>query len=202
MGSPLWQKKNKTKQRCDYLRCIFLKARNDSFLSKRSLNIISRWLLPQNRKCKKCHFFYQNHGLTPLEDMEKCDYQKCIFLKARNDSLLYWTTFARHGDSFWKLSKSSLHLVLGLPRFLVCPRRVLNVMLIVQRLSVLLAKKPAQFHLSLHIISMISGTLVSSRIQWDVLRSRHDSLMRSLHSSEFQDLLFLKILGHLSVGDC
>ena len=158
-------KKNKTKQRCDYLRCIFLKARNDSFLSKRSLNIISRWFLPQNRKCKKCHFFYQNHGLTPLEDMEKCDYLKCIFLKARNDSLLYWTTFARHGDSFWKPSKSSLHLVLGLPRFLVCPRRVLNVMLIVQRLSVLLAQKPAQFHLSLHIISMISGTLVSSRIQ-------------------------------------
>ena len=147
-------------------------------------------------------FFYQNHGLTPLEDMEKCDYLKCIFLKARNDSLLYWTTFARHGDSFWKPSKSSLHLVLGLPRFLVCPRRVLNVMLIVQRLSVLLAKKAAQFHLSLHIISMISGTLVSSRIQWDVLRSRHDSLKRSLHSSEFQDLLFLKILGHLSVGDC
>ena len=120
MGSPLWQKKNKTKQRCDYLRCIFLKARNDSFLSKRSLNIISSWFLPQNRKCKKCHFFYQNHGLTPLEDMEKCDYLKCIFLKARNDSLLYWTTFARHGDSFWKPSKSSLHLVLGLPRFLVC----------------------------------------------------------------------------------
>ena len=202
MGSPLWKKKNKTKQRCDYLGCIFLKARNDSFLSKRSLNIISRWFLPQNRKFKKCHFFYQNHGLTPLEDMEKCDYLKCIFLKARNDSLLYWTTFARHGDSFWKPSKSSLHLVLGLPRFLVCPRRVLNVMLIVQRLSVLLAKKPAQFHLSLHIISMISGTLVSSRIQWAVLRSRHDSHMRSLRSSEFQDLLFPKIPGHISVVDC
>ena len=127
--------------------------------------------------------------------MEKCDYLKCIFLKARNDSLLYWTTFARHGDRFWKPSKSSLHLVLGLPRFLICPRRVLNVMLIVQRLSVLLAKQPAQFHLSLLIISMISDTLVSSRIQWAVLRSRHDSLMRSLHSSEFQDLLFRKILA-------
>ena len=48
--------------------------------------------------------------------------------------------FARHGYRFWKPSKSSLNLVLGLPRFLLCPRRVLNVMLIAQRLSVLLAK--------------------------------------------------------------
>ena len=39
----------------------------------------------------------------------------------------------------YELSKSSLHLILGLPRFLVCPRSVQNVMQVVQRLPVLLA---------------------------------------------------------------
>ena len=35
---------------------------------------------------KKIPFFDDNHGLTPLENMQKCDYLKCTFLKARNDS--------------------------------------------------------------------------------------------------------------------
>ena len=52
---------------------------------------------------------------------------------------LHWTTFcATRYQCFRKLSaKSSLHLVLGLPRFLVGPRGVQNVMRVVQRLSVL-----------------------------------------------------------------
>ena len=35
---------------------------------------------------EKIPFFDHNHGLTPLENIQKCDYLKCKFLKARNDS--------------------------------------------------------------------------------------------------------------------
>ena len=31
-------------------------------------------------------FFDHNHGLTPLENIQKCDYLKCKFLKVINDS--------------------------------------------------------------------------------------------------------------------
>ena len=58
------------------------------FLSKWSLIVISRSFLPRNRYWKKIPFFDDNHGLTPLENTQKCDYLKGKFLRARNDSFL------------------------------------------------------------------------------------------------------------------
>ena len=70
---------------------------------------------------------------------------------------------------------------------------------VVQRLSVLLAT--GQFHLSLLIVSMISGTyfdFFSDPFSCFTVSSRdvyHDSFLGSLHSSEFQGLLFPSIPG-------
>ena len=62
-------------EKCDYLKCIFLWARNDSFLSKRSSNIIFKIIFAQKQKMKK------NAGLIPLENMQICDYLNCILFK-------------------------------------------------------------------------------------------------------------------------
>ena len=70
---------------------------------------------------------------------------------------------------------------------------------VVQRLSVLLAT--GQFHLSLLIVSIISGTyfgFFSDPFSCFTVSSRdvyHDSFVGSLHSSEFQGLLFPNIPG-------
>ena len=42
--------------------------------------------MAQKKIPKKIPFFDHNHGLTPLENIQKCDYLKCKFLKAINDS--------------------------------------------------------------------------------------------------------------------
>ena len=62
-------------EKCDYLKCIFLWARNDSFLSKRSSNIIFKIIFAQKQKMKKMLVF------IPLENMQIYDYLKCIFFK-------------------------------------------------------------------------------------------------------------------------
>ena len=45
-------------------------------------------IFAQKLKEKKNTIFDQNHELTPLKNMQNCDYPWCIFLKARNDSFL------------------------------------------------------------------------------------------------------------------
>ena len=47
-----------------------------------------KMIFAQMPKMQKVPLFDQNHGLTPLENIEKCDYLKCLFLWARNDSFL------------------------------------------------------------------------------------------------------------------
>ena len=41
--------------------------------------------MAQKEILKKIPFFDHNHGLTPLENIQKWDYLKCKFLKAIND---------------------------------------------------------------------------------------------------------------------
>ena len=38
-----------------------------------------KMIFAQTPKMQKVLLFDQNHGLTPLENMPKCDYLKCIF---------------------------------------------------------------------------------------------------------------------------
>ena len=49
---------------------------------------------------KKIPFFDHNHGLTPLENIQKCDYLKCKFLKVINDSFYSQDPQALFQDEF------------------------------------------------------------------------------------------------------
>ena len=82
--------KQKKKENCDYLKCIFVQAKNYSFSPKhpQELFVVLFYCKTEVEKQYKC--FDQNHGLTPnpFAKYAKCDYLKCIFLQARNDSFL------------------------------------------------------------------------------------------------------------------
>ena len=52
------------------------------FLSRTLLNLMSNLILTENKNWKKVHFFYQKHGLTPLEKYNLWDFEKfCLYLE-------------------------------------------------------------------------------------------------------------------------
>ena len=54
----------------DFFNFLILESKNTFFLSRISSNSFC-WLfffLAKNKNMEKFHFFYQNHGLTPLEN--------------------------------------------------------------------------------------------------------------------------------------
>ena len=73
----------------------------------------------------------------------------------------------------WNFCRSSLHLVFGLPGRLLRPLGVQWVSLEVHLLSLSLAMCPAQFHLSVLTVCMMSLTPVLFLIHSDVLWSLH-----------------------------
>ena len=62
----------------DYIKHIYLLCRTPSFLSKTSPNMISGPFLNKNT-IKKVQIFDQNHGFTPLENIQFFDCMKYIF---------------------------------------------------------------------------------------------------------------------------
>ena len=71
---------------------FFTGSRKASFLSRKPPNIVYRPNLPKKKKIKQYEIFDQNHGLTPLEKRNCCDFFKSKFLWSKKASFLYRTS--------------------------------------------------------------------------------------------------------------
>ena len=66
-------------QNDDCVKYLFLGYKRFFSVEKIPKNLF-KMIFAKKQKLKKVLFFYHIHGLTPLENMQKCDYLKCLSL--------------------------------------------------------------------------------------------------------------------------
>ena len=70
-------------EKCDYPKCIFYRLETILFQLKDTYKHYFKVIFAQKEKPKKNSVFHHNHGLTPLENIQKCDHLKSKFSKVK-----------------------------------------------------------------------------------------------------------------------
>ena len=72
----------------DFFKSFFFWCRKDFFIQNNKKTIFSCLICPKYIDDKKSDFFYESHGLTPLENFDFVDFFKTFFFRSRKHSFL------------------------------------------------------------------------------------------------------------------
>ena len=84
-----------TFQKCQFcllFKSMFILSRKACFLTRTSRNTFSGCIFYKTKRSQNFKFFAQNHGLTPLQKCQFCEFLKPMFLLFRKACLLYKTS--------------------------------------------------------------------------------------------------------------
>ena len=82
----------------DFFKSFFFWCRKDFFIQNNKKTIFSCLICPKYIDHKKSDFFYESHGLTPLENFDFVDFFKTSFFWSRKHS--YFSRISQH-DPLW-----------------------------------------------------------------------------------------------------
>ena len=82
----------------DFFKSFFFWCRKDFFIQNNKKTIFSCLICPKYIDDKKSDFFYESHGLSPLENFDFVDFFKTSFFWSRKHS--YFSRISQH-DPLW-----------------------------------------------------------------------------------------------------